>query len=369
MKRISGHAIDPKYLEGCKPIPANIAVYIDGYGAKLTAEALYEEGDKQLYEMLRAQSEDKPGRLEGLYDALHKPPAPSVHADLISLCLALVELHVVAIMEERISAAGTVVRPNSWLVNKSNPLEFEMEGVTHNVLDLFHPLTERQFEAGHYLDVTCNGTIFAPRRINPEAEVYRLRQELVSARLRNDQSRVAWIEKNLSTIPDGVLHRRMRDGSIGWAVDFQSLERFYEAVAQQVGDYSDWGETKVHWGHDLGDFGEKGVDCDLIMRVMDDLHSGQVDAFVFITNDMDFFPLIERIRHQNKAVFLCGLGGRVSNRLKRAVGKDNFFDFTSQTLINALPHVFMTPTPHLSREMALQWTYLSILNERRRNSD
>ena len=50
------------------------------------------------------------------------------------------------------------------------------------------------------------------------------------------------------------------------------------------------GETKVHWGQDLGDFGEKGVDCDLIMQVMDDLHAGTVDVFVFMTNDMDFFP-------------------------------------------------------------------------------
>jgi len=101
---------------------------------------------------------------------------------------------------------------------------------------------------------------------------------------------------------------------------------------------------------------------------MDDLHSGQVDAFVFMANDMDFFPLIERIRRQNKAVFLCGLGGRVSGRLKKAVGWDNFIDFTSQTLINALPQVFMTPAPTLSREMALQWTYAAILNERHRKA-
>lgn len=379
MKRISGHAIDPKYLEGCKPIPVNIAVYIDGYGAKLTANVLYDIADKLLQDELRAQYIGDTGSYQGLYNLLHQPGTPSVHADLISFCLAMIELHVVSVLEERSNARGTDVRSNAYLVNQSNPLEAALNGERYNLGSLFFPFTERDFEAPYYLDVTSRGTIFAPRKIEARRELPRLEGELVRARRNNDESRIAWIERNLSTVPKGVLHYRRYDGSIGAPVDFESTQQFYEAISKQVGHWSNKGETKVHWGQDLGDFEEKGVDCDLIMRVMDDLHSGQVDAFVFMTNDMDFFPLIERIRRDGKAVFLCGLGEgvarryRVSKRLIRAAG-DNFFDLTDPLLLPSLPSIFKIAGANIagvkiSREEVLQLTFLGMLNERRRKSD
>jgi uncharacterized LabA/DUF88 family protein len=110
------------------------------------------------------------------------------------------------------------------------------------------------------------------------------------------------------------------------------------------------------------------VDCDLIMRVMDDLHADTVDAFVFMTNDMDFFPLIDRVRQQGKAVFLCGRKGDVSNRLIKAVGNDAFFDLSSQKMLESLPTVFMVDKKGITREAALQWIWLTMLHERRTGS-
>lgn len=365
MERISGHVIKNQQVDGCKPIALNIGVYIDGYGAKKSAEVLYEKGDQALYEhLLREASRDVQLRKQ-LYNRFYSPPTAEVYANIVSFCLALVELHVVAVMEDRYRAAGTPVRPNALLVNQSNPLEIELNGRRHNLLEALFPLSEQEWQAEHYLNVICNGTIYSPAKIDRERQAGILRGELRAAQRRCDISRVAWIEHNLKTLPDGIIHYRKRDGSIGGPVDFDATERFYDAVSDQVGYFSRLGETKVHWGIDLNDFGEKGVDCDLIMQVMDDLHSGNVDAFVFMTNDMDFFPLVERIQQERKAVFLCGRNDKVADRLIDSAGRDAFFDLASQPILTNLPSVFMTAKDPAQRATALQWTFMALMRERR----
>lgn len=365
IERISGHAVDLQQLDGCKPIALNIGIYIDGYGAKKSADVLYDLGDKELYEHLRGDANGDATLHKRLYDTFHTPHSPAIYAEIISFCLALVELHVVAVMEHRYRAAGTPIRPNALLVNQTNPLEIELKGSKHNLLEALFPATDEQWLAGHYLDVACNGTIYSTGKIDRKREIARLERELAVASRRSDTARMAWIEHNLTTIPGGVFHRRNRDGSIGGPVDFDFTESFYDAVSQQVGYYSRLGESKVHWRQDLGDFGEKGVDCNLIMQVMDDLHADTVDAFVLMTNDMDFFPLIERIRAEGKAVFLCGFEGHVSYRLIKAAGRDAFFDLTSRQMLDSLPSVFMAAKDPAIRKMALQWAFLAMMRERR----
>jgi uncharacterized LabA/DUF88 family protein len=365
MERISGHAIDQKHLDGCKPIALNIGVYIDGYGAKKSADELYDEGDRKLYDHLRNEATGDSTLHQHLFDEFHIPPGPEICAEIISFCLALVEFHVVAVMEDRYRADGIPIRPNALLVNQSSPLKIELDGRNHNVLEALFPVTEEQSQAGHYLDVACRGIIYSTSKIDRQREIIRLKRELAEASKCGDTARMRWIERNLATIPNGVFHRRKHDGSIGGPIDFDFTERFYEAVADRVGYYSDLGETKVHWRQDLGDFGEKGVDCDLIMQVVDHLHAGTVNAFVFMTNDMDFFPLIERIRAAGKAVFLCGLKGNVSYRLIEAAGHDAFFDLKNQQILDSLPSVFMAAKRPMTRELALQWAFLAMLRERR----
>lgn len=368
MPRISNHAPDPQHLDGLKPIPLNIAIYIDGYGARKSADKLYELGDKELYEHLRGEANGDITAHEALYDALHLPLSSAIYAEIIGFCLALVELHVVAVMEDRHRAAGVPIRPNALLVNQSNPLNIELAGRQYNVLEALFPVAEEQWEASHYLEVACEGTIYSTGKIDRQREIARLRRELDVASRQGDTARIAWIERNLASIPTGVFHRRKSDGSIGGPVDFDFTESFYDAVSDEVGFYSRLGECKVHWRQDLRDFGEKGVDCDLIMQVMDDLHADTVDAFVFMTNDMDFFPLVERIRAKGKAVFVCGLEGSVSYRLIEAAGRDAFFDLASPHILKRLPSVFMTANDRAKRMMALQWTFLALLCQRRAGS-
>jgi uncharacterized LabA/DUF88 family protein len=357
MERISGHAIDRKHLDGCKPITLNIGVYIDGYGAKMSAQELYDIGDRKLDDHLRSEAKGDATVHKHLYDKFHIPLGPEIYAEIISFCLALVELHVVAVMEDRYRAAGTPIRPNALLVNQSNPLTIELGNRKHNVLEALFPITEEQWQADHYLDVECKGAIYSPAKIDRQREIGRLKRELAEASQRGDTtSRMRWIERNLATIPNGVFHRRKHDGPI----DFDFTERFCEAVAERVGYYARLGELKVHWRQDLGGFVEKGVDCDLIMQVMDHLHAGTVDAFVFMTNDMDFFPLIERIHAEGKAVFLCGLEGNVSYRLIDAVGHHAFFDFKNQRILDSLPSVFMAANSPMTPELALQLTFLAM---------
>ncbi len=368
MERISGHAIDNQHVDGCRPIALNIGVYIDGYGAMKNAERLYDRGDKELYEHLRRETKGDVAGHKRLYDTFHSSPSPAIYAEILSFCLALVELHVVAVMEDRYRAAGTAIRPNALLVNQSNPLEIELDEGRHNLLEALFPVSEEEWQAGHYLDVACAGTIYSTGKIDRERQVKILRRELEAARRAGDSSREAWIKRNLATLPKGIFHYRNADGSIGGPVDFDFTENFYDAVSDRVGYYSRLGESKVHWRQDLGDFGEKGVDCDLIMQVMDDLHSDKVDAFVFMTNDMDFFPLIERIRAEGKAVFLCGLEGRVSYRLIHSAGRDAFFDLASPEMLSSLPTVFMAAKNPALREVALQWAFLAMLRARRAGS-
>lgn len=364
MKRISGHAIEKQTLDGCKPIALNIGIYIDGFGAKRSADVLYDLGDRELYEHLRTDADGDARLHKRLYNTFHSPPSPEVYAELISFCLALVELHVVASLEDRYRAQGTPIRPNALLVNQSNPLNIELEEGRHNLLEALFPASEEEWGAGHYLDVFCDGTIYSTKKIDRAREIDNLQRELSAARRVGDTSRVAWIERNLSTLPTGTVHYRNKDGSIGGPIDFEFTERFYDAVSDRVGYYSRLGESKVHWRQDLSDFGEKGVDCDLIMQVMDDLRADNVDAFVFMTNDMDFFPLIERVHAEGKAVFVCGLEGRVSYRLIKSAGRDAFFDLANERLLASLPSVFIAAKNPAMRDVALQWAYLAMMRER-----
>lgn len=364
MKRISDHSIDPAHVQDLLPIPVRINMYIDGYGAMKSAMELYEIGDKRLAEHLRSQANTTDQQASELYDQFHAPPSAAVYADIIGYCLALIELYVIASVEDQLSEVGTPVFPNALLVNRSNPINLDAGGVNVNLLEKLYPLEEWARGARHYVDATCDGTIYSPKKINRERERDRLKRELAWHEGR-DPSRAIWIKKNLESIEDGVLHFRNRDGTIGNSKNFEFTETFYDEVSNRIGSYSRRGETKVHWGSSLVDFGEKGVDCDLIMQVMDDLHRQETDVFVFMTNDMDFFPLIERLKSEGKPVFLCGLKGNVSYRLIDTIGRISFFDLLSESITANLPTVFMAMQKPELRSIALQWAWLALRREQK----
>jgi transposase InsO family protein len=111
----------------------------------------------------------------------------------------------------------------------------------------------------------------------------------------SDEQRRAWIQKNLDSIGDGKFYYRNRDGSIGSPINFDFTEKFYDSVADEIKYYSRLGRTKVHWNTGLSDFGEKGVDCDFIMQVMDDLHYQEVEAFVEHYNHQRYHESLKNV--------------------------------------------------------------------------
>lgn len=365
MKRISGHEIDEAHLNALEPHPFRINFYIDGYGALKTSEALYDLGDKALEKHLREQSSQQNTDYAPLYSHFYAPPAAPVFAEILSYCLAFTEIAVVSEIESRSAAIGKPFFPNALLVDRSNPVNINLGSATVNLLEALHPLSEEEFCAGKYLDVSSEGIIYSAEKIERETEKAKLIREIARNKGK-DPLYIEWMKKNLESLDEGVIHYQNRNGTIGNPINFESSEVFFDEVADRIGFYSRWGKNKVHWKNRLKHFGEKGVDCDLIMQVMDDLHGGQVDAFVFMTNDMDFFPLMKRIKLEGKHVFLCGLKGpeRVSYKLIETVGEENFFNLLEDPVVKNLPSVFMAMKNPEIRNLSLQWAWLAFKNFR-----
>lgn len=361
MKRISGHEIDHALLDALEPHPFRINFYVDGYGAKLNAEKLYDIGDQALEKHLRDQSELQNTDPVPLYNHFYAPPAAPVFAEILSYCLAFTEMAVVSRIEERAAKVGKPFFPNALLINQSNSVNINLDVISGNILEALYPLSEEEFCAGRYLDVSSDGIIYSTGKIDREGEKAKLRRD-IERNNRGDPLYLEWLKTNLASLDNGVFHYRNRDGTVGKPINFEFSERFFDEVADRIGYYSRWGKSKVHWRSGLSDFGEKGVDCDLIMQVMDDLHGGEVDAFVFMTNDMDFFPLMERLRLEGKHVFLCGREGHVSQKLIQTVGREAFFNLLDDAVVKNLPSVFMSMKNPEFRNLSLQWAWLALKN-------
>lgn len=361
MERISGHDIDSALVEKLSPLPIKVRYYVDGYGAKKTSEVLYDLGDNRLVAHLKQQSHLSPDEASQLYDRYYSPPSPTIFAEILSYSLAVIEMCVVSAVEERMKDAGKHLYPNALLVNQTNPLNVDVNGVKGNILEALHPLTEEEFSADSYLDVKSDGIIYSPKKVDRSEQRGKMQSEL--AKLSPSDPHAIWLKASIKSLEDGVMHYKKRDGRIGDPINFGFSEDFFDEVSARIGYYSRLGKYKIHRAKQQFDIREKGVDCDLIMQVMDDLHSGEVDIFVIMTNDMDFFPLIERIRHDGRQAFLCGLDESVSHAIKDAVGNQSFFNMRDEKLLQNLPTVFMAMEDPSLRQLALQWAWLALRRE------
>jgi uncharacterized LabA/DUF88 family protein len=370
VERISGHAIDSQHVGERKPIPLRVRFYIDGYGAKITSESLYDIGIERLNEHLDSQfdTDDKAVAIATKND-FYAPKTPEILAEILGYCLGLIELNVISVIEDRLRAIGRPVFPNALLVNRSSPLNISHSDKHINIFEALYPVNEIEFDSNEYLDARCDGIIYRPKKIDREKEIAELRREIKYCELRGDESRISWLRSNIKAIEDGaMLYRSRYTGGPGKRIEFALTERFFDEVSDRIGYYSRLGEYKIHWSKDLNDFGEKGVDCDLIMQVMDDLHNNEVDVFVIMTNDMDFLPLVERIQEDGKSAFLCGMRKNVSSRLVNALSRDSFFDLSEDAILKNLPAIFMTLQKPETRRAALQWAWLALRREAESNS-
>lgn len=359
MPRISGQNIDIVVTEDRVPIPHRIKFYVDGYASNLASRYLYEIADAALYEHFKNTVSDH--AFDATYDKYYSSCSYDVRAELLAFAFSILEMHVVRSFEKSRLSVGSPLYPNALLVNETKPFDVEIDKGKANILDALYPLLECEFESKYYIDISSTGKIYAPKKIDIDFEKYKIRKEIKKSY--NDSNRVKWLEANFKALDDGKFIYQNRDGSFGTEVDFRDSEYYYTHLASKVGSYSAVGETKMHWSCNLRDLGEKGVDCDLIINAMDDLYNNSTESFVFMTNDMDFFPLIERIKSDGKNVFLCGIKGKVSNRLIKCVGEDNFFNLDTDYMKEGYASVLMSLKESKFKEILLQWAWLKYIRQ------
>src|ERR1700722_5195967 len=194
VERISGHAIDRQHIGERKPFPIRIRFYIDGYGAYRTSESLYDIGIQKLNEHLKSQFKTNDNVAAAMKGHFVTPKSPEVLAEILGYCLGLIELHVVSEIEDRLRTSGRPMFPNALLVNKSSPLNIDLNSKVRNVLDVLYPIDGDQFISAEYLDARSDSIIFCPTKIDREKQIDRLNREIGDCDPRGDAARILWLK-------------------------------------------------------------------------------------------------------------------------------------------------------------------------------
>ena len=78
--------------------------------------------------------------------------------------------------------------------------------------------------------------------------------------------------------------------------------------------------------------GEKGVDAYLMLGLLDELDNSETSAMCLISNDSDYYPIVERIKETSLRPFFLASTvpiQRVSSALRQVVGKEWIVSTTS----------------------------------------
>lgn len=91
---------------------------------------------------------------------------------------------------------------------------------------------------------------------------------------------------------------------------------------------------------------EKGVDANLILGLLDELKNSKTSAMCLISNDSDYYPIVERIKETSTRPFFLGStipARTISSALRQTVGDEWIISVTSiKDIKNQLPY-FMSP--------------------------
>ena len=108
----------------------------------------------------------------------------------------------------------------------------------------------------------------------------------------------------------------------------EALHEFNDKHRNRVSEVNE-GQTRfnlLRGRPTLIEFQEKAVDTKLIMKCMDDLSAADdSDVFVFVTNDTDFAPLLERVAKTHQVIWLQG-GENRAKGLEATVGKARVYE-------------------------------------------
>jgi uncharacterized LabA/DUF88 family protein len=152
------------------------------------------------------------------------------------------------------------------------------------------------------------------------------------------------IENNLELLEQGKLSNATS------VYDLDLYEGFIEKLSRNSAVSGEFGFTNVNFDFRGGvSLGEKGVDTLLVLDVVECLKEEDLSIFCLITNDNDFYPLVEYIKRQGKKVFVfCGKG-RIAKRLSEAAGKENIIPLEST--LHGFPQRWTTPVSRGFEEM------------------
>ena len=310
--------------EGLTPIPFRIRFYLDSYRAQLVGKMIAHANrmrietilSPEMLKLVPIRPALQQEYIEELRQKIDLTDTPSNLAKLTTSVLWEAERQIVQAYERGLAKSGHAVAAQRDLFSAALSLSMGNDFYEKSVASGYNG----SFDKGSsFLDVKSDGQIFAPEPLDVSYHVRRLK----SLRARKPKETRNWLDQNIASIPDGRLIQR--DGR---EIDFGFSQDFVDNLAQRLGGSSRSGHYNIWWSERLS-LKEKGVDADLIMKVMDDLLADEIEVFAFFTNDGDFAPLFERIRKSGKGLVLCGAGPNISKDLRKYLHSErSFFDLT-----------------------------------------
>lgn len=318
-------------LEGAIAQPLRIGFYIDGYHAYLLAKELV---GIHLVFLDRIERNYK-----GLPDIFDRSPSPEKLAEIVTGLLLFAEDKIVFNQERLIRVAGGQVIDQATVNGLTSPYR--------SPLVLGSAAEQVEIEGRVYVEPRSHGTVFCPRYDNAYlvTELDGFINELTV-----DGGEYAATIAQLKGVRAQILRG-----------DFDKTQRFYDALADDVGGISQRGVLRVSRNTGRRPVEEKGVDGDLLGSLAADAYSDASDVFVLLTNDSDHAPLAERLMDDGKRVAVVGYTDRPASALRRAVGNHNVlnlltnerdFDFSPVWLRNADAHSLA-----ILEDIRMQWAW------------
>ena len=119
--------------------------------------------------------------------------------------------------------------------------------------------------------------------------------------------------------------------------DIKTVKDFFALLKESLDTNEKFG--KIKWNN-LKGIEEKGVDTRLTLDIQKDMLLNKADLFCIITNDTDFYPVLEEAKEQKKFLFYCSVvpKNRISSELRKSSNLNDFI-FPKKLDFNSLKDV------------------------------
>jgi uncharacterized LabA/DUF88 family protein len=290
--------LDP--LSEANSQPVRIRFYIDGYHSYLLSKEVVGLHRSFLKPILKEYPQ-----YSRLFDL---NPSPEKRAILILSLLLRAEAIIVSREESSLAEQGLSILTASDVAALENPYR--------RTVPLFDGEKELDDAGQYFIEPWCRGTVFAPNYNKHHLE-NQINEYVNSLLIDSDYYELVIVELKR-------IQKDLKDGT------FEMSQRFYDALADEIGNVSRRGFLKVSYDVRRKIIEEKGVDGDMIATLASDAYKGAADVFVLLTNDADHAPLAEQLVHEGKKVIIIGYASRPARALRQAVGDENILNLLTE---------------------------------------